>query len=662
MNIRTRMILFIGIPVLGVLMVLSAIAYDYSSKLLLNESRDLMKRTAEKYGANLENIVYEKRSYINILSMEIEREIPKKEELLKTLEFFTHNREDITDFFMGYEDRSFLDGAGWNAPSDFDPRERDWYINAIETGKVVLSKPYLTSSDGTMVLTLAKEIQEKGRKIGVLGIDVSFEAIAKTVQEIKIKESGKAFLADANGDFIWHEKYTSNDNLSTIEDGSYRLLSEKLLTGKVESFEMEFEGVEKLYTGYPIKDTSWVLVLSVPKHEVLDASAELANFMIKVSLGLLLLIALILFVVATSIAKPIRLLSRQLEKLSNYDLREEDYSAARRYSKSSGEVGVISRSLMQVQEAISGVMEELIGMSGRLSASSEELAATSEQSANFAKEMSSDVHRISAGAEEQAKEVEIGSNAMAVMKSALLENKKAIYELNKTVDGVYSAKENGMVAIKDLVVMTDKVHTSSEDVMQVIINTNESAVKIEAASDKIKSIANQTNLLALNAAIEAARTGEAGKGFAVVAEEIRELAEQSTRFTKEILDIVSELNSKTSKAVDIMGEVSGSIDKQSTKVEETNEEFIAISNEIEKILNVLEKLNASGDELERTKEDMLHVMENIAELSQNNADLGRKSVSSAEQQRYSAEEISNSSTDLSNMARKMEVITSKFTI
>lgn len=662
MSIRMRMLLFICVPVLGIMMGLSAIAYNYSNDLLLEESTELMKRTVEKYGSDFENILNEKRSYINILSMEIEREIPEPKELEKTLVYFTENREDISDFFMGYENGGFLDGAGWQAPADFDPREREWYRSAMQTEEIVLSKPYSTSSNQTMVLTLAKKIRDGGKKTSVLGIDVSFDSVVQIVREIKIKQTGKAYLLGREGDFILHEKYGSEENISTVEEGAYKSLGEKLLTGKVEFFEMKVGGTERLYTSYPIKGTSWVLVLDVPKDEVLEASSSLRNFMMKVSLGLLLLITLIIFFVATSISKPIHLLSKQLEQLGNYDFRIFENSPSVRYSKSGGEVGVISRSLKQVNEAIRGVMEELVEMSSGLLESSEELAANCEQSAHLAKEMSGDVKRISLGTQEQANAIDMGSQAMGVMQSALDENKRSISDLNETVDGVFSAKENGMVAIRELVEMTDKVQSSSEDVMRVIVNTNESAVRIESASDKIKSIANQTNLLALNAAIEAARTGEAGKGFAVVAEEIRELAEQSTKFTKEILDIVGELNNKTSRAVDIMGGVTHSIDEQSSKVEETNAQFIMISNEIEKILKVLERLNVSGTELERTKEDLIQVMNRIEELSQDNAMLGKRSAESAEQQRLSVEEISSSSSELSNMAQKMGGIISRFTV
>ena len=95
------------------------------------------------------------------------------------------------------------------------------------------------------------------------------------------------------------------------------------------------------------------------------------------------------------------------------------------------------------------------------------------------------------------------------------------------------------------------ISENMENTARVINGLGKRSQEIGRILEVIEEIADQTNLLALNAAIEAARAGEAGRGFAVVADEVRKLAERSVEATKEIGEVVRQVQQETTAAVEV---------------------------------------------------------------------------------------------------------------
>ncbi len=385
------------------------------------------------------------------------------------------------------------------------------------------------------------------------------------------------------------------------------------------------------------------------------------NVMMAIGGGLagLLLLGIILFSTSSSVIKTLRILGGQAGAMAGGDFRQD---LPAELSHRRDEIGDIAEAIRYMQDSMKKMIRNVIEASEQVAASSEELTATSQQSATASDEVARTIEEIAKGAGDQAKDTEKGAMAAGELGEVVEKDKTALMALNQATDLVSQLKDEGINTLEQLIGKTKKSSQGSAQVHEVIINTSNSAERINKASGMIKNIAEQTNLLALNAAIEAARAGEAGRGFAVVAEEIRKLAEESNRFTGEISTIMDELTGQTGNAVKTMEEVSKIIEDQSNSVEETNQKFAGINSAIETMKKSIQEVNTSGHEIEKKKDEITQILQNLSAISEENAAGSEEASASVEEQTAAMAEIANSSEELSQIAEELNRLVQQFKI
>lgn len=324
------------------------------------------------------------------------------------------------------------------------------------------------------------------------------------------------------------------------------------------------------------------------------------------------------------------------------------------------EFGILSQVIKATNNNQREILNNLSLTARQVSSTSQELTSISMQSAIAVDEVAKTIEQIAGSATDQVRDTENGVQEMTELGVTIQEDQQNLIDLNNSIDVVETLKDEGSIAIKDLLESTEERERYTERIQEEIIRTNQSAEKISSASQMIQAVAEQTNLLALNAAIEAARAGEAGRGFAVVSEEIRKLAEQSAQSTREIDMIVKELKQNSQNAVNVIDKSSAIARKQEESVAITIERFKGIAVAIEKTKSTMLALNNSGKEMEKKKEHIIEILRTLATIAESNAASTEEVSAASEEQAASMTEIANASQGLSILANELQQSIDKF--
>ena len=241
---------------------------------------------------------------------------------------------------------------------------------------------------------------------------------------------------------------------------------------------------------------------------------------------------------------------------------------------------------------------------------------------------------------------EAQSQATASLAATLQEVTVSINEVSALAKQTESASErvcalsgDSVSAIKQALVEIDAtalaVGRSSEQVGELVRRSDE----VGGIAKVIREIADQTNLLALNAAIEAARAGEQGRGFAVVADEVRKLAERTTKATHEIARVIGQIQDETRQTVSGMEAVTPKIQHGLAKVSAVASMLDTISAEAtDSRTRALAVANATREQAAAANEVAKNV-EHVAQMTQNTNATMRTNVENATRLQQMAHEL-----------------------
>jgi methyl-accepting chemotaxis protein len=357
--------------------------------------------------------------------------------------------------------------------------------------------------------------------------------------------------------------------------------------------------------------------------ETSDKNIVIANRSGWIMIGLAAIGSILAFVlgliISRSISIPVISLAGQARQVAEGDLRVNiDY-------RSGNEIGELSESFRTMTEGLRNTITKVSETSNQVATASNQLHSTSDLIATGAEEVAAQSATVATAGEE-----------MAATSGDIAQNCQMAAEGAKRAS--QTASDGAAIVEKTVAVMeqiAEKVQQSAKTVESLGARSDQ----IGAIIGTIEDIADQTNLLALNAAIEAARAGEQGRGFAVVADEVRALAERTTKATKEIGEMIKAIQRETKNAVVAMEEGVNQVAAGTEEAAKSGNALQGILTQVNDVAMQVNQIATAAEEQTATTSEISSNMHQISEVVHQTSQGAQESATAAAQLNGNAEEL-----------------------
>ena len=675
-SIRYKMIAaFIPIVLIGALFITTVNYMDAKKEITnqierrveynLNELIQRMENefTAHKRGAEAVGAAFKAKG--NSLTKEDYKKIIEQILLLNQntlgigifLEPNTYNQE--TKYFGPY---IYKEGEALLYTEDYEEEaynypEQEWYKKGKEAvNGVGWTSPYYDELSKITMITAAVPVEWEGKFAGVITADYDLSTIQKMISDVSFEKTGYAFLLNTEGQFIAHKDSSKVMEHTISEEADLKTLGESMKNNKAGSLVLNVKHIPYCAYYVTLPSTDWKLVVMAPQAEMYDSLNAMIHKSIFVTGGVLLIATVLIYLFSLQLSRGIKQFVNKLKFLAQGDFTQ--VAAV----KTKDEIGQMSEYYNEVLEKLRTMITNIQLSSDDVAAMAEELATGTEETGKAISEVACSTQVLAEKSTEHNDYVKTMSQSATDIHDEMNSISLNIEEVKNSALSASKLADEGNKYVSDAILQMREINAQVTESSDTILALDEKSREIEKIVSMITGIATQTNLLALNASIEAARAGEQGKGFAVVAEEVKKLAEASSKSSGDIDHLIQQIQKGISQAVNVM-----KVSKQSAQsgievVEQTGQAFENITSSIngvtlrseevfETIMGIVEKIN-----------EMKEMTDALSRIALTNDENTQSMSAATEEQTAIIEQIGVAAGGLAEMSASLQTEIAQFKI